>query len=215
MPASDSRRARLARAVAPADLSVVSCAFQFRVFGFTDASSQMLARASAPLRAGGARRERLTDALLHEPGALTGHAHQPVELIGAQGLSGLTESPDGEEPLAERNVTVFKGGPDRHRELSPARLAFEDPLADRLRRACLRLQPVGYQRPAVRAHGAIRPSEVFEKRPRGVFIEKLESRGRCAGTATHVCALRQVVFDPVTALEKARARSPARSSRRA
>src|SRR6266705_3148764 len=118
MPASDSRRARLARAVGPEDPSALGGVFPFRVFRFIDAGSQMLARASAPLRAGEARRERLTDALLHEPGALTGHANQPVELIGAQGLSGLTESPDGEEPLAERNVTVFKGGPDRHRELS-------------------------------------------------------------------------------------------------
>src|SRR5713226_2926238 len=150
MPASDSRRARLARAVGPADPSVAGRVFPFRMFRFIESSSRMLARASArPRRAGGARRERLTDALLHEPGAVTGHAHQPVELIGAQGLSGLTESPDGEEPLAERNVTVFKGGPDRHRELPPAGLAFEDPLADRLRRAFLRLQPVGSQRPAV------------------------------------------------------------------
>src|SRR5712691_7607221 len=148
MPASDSRRARLARAVAPADLSFVSCAFPFRVFGFTDASSQMLARASAPLRAGEARRERLTDALLHEPGALAGHAHQPVELIGAQGLSGLTQSPDGEEPLAERNVTVFKGGPDRHGELPPAGFAFQDPLTDGRGRARPRMQPVGSARPA-------------------------------------------------------------------
>src|SRR5712691_4896091 len=130
MPASDSRRARLARAVGPADLSVAGRVFPFRVFRFIDASSQMLARAAAPLRAGEARRERLTDALLHEPGALTGHANQPVELIGAQGLSGLTESPDGEEPLTERNVTVLKGGPDRHRELPPTRLAFQDPFAD-------------------------------------------------------------------------------------
>src|SRR6059036_422743 len=103
----------------------------------------MLARASArPRRACVARRERLTDALLHERGALTGHAHHSVELIGAHGLSGLTQSPDGEEPLAERNVTVLKGGPDRHRELPPAGLAFEDPLADGCGRARPRMQPV-------------------------------------------------------------------------
>src|SRR5881397_730076 len=111
MPASDSRRARLARAVGPADPSALGGVSPFRVFRFIDASSQMLARAPArPRRAGEARRERLTDALLHEPGALTGHANQPVELIGAQGLSGLTESPESEEPLAEQNVTVLKGG---------------------------------------------------------------------------------------------------------
>src|SRR5439155_12238968 len=147
----------------------------------------MLARASArPRQTGGARRERLTDALLHEPGALTGHAHQAVELIGAQGLSGLTPSPDGEEPLAERNVTVFKRGPDRHGELPPAGLAFQDPLADGRGRARPRMQPVGSARLAVRAHRALRPPEVFQKRPRGILIEKLGSRGRGAGTAIHI-----------------------------
>src|SRR2546428_10254542 len=169
----------------------------------------MLARASArPRRAGGARRERLTDALLHEPGALAGHAHQPVELIGAQGLSGLTQSPDGEEPLAERNVTVFKGGPDRHGELPPAGFAFQDPLTDGRGRARPRMQPVGSARPAVRAHGAIRPPEVFEKRPRGIFIEKLGSRGRGAGIDTHVARTsRPVAFAPGTARERPRVRS--------
>src|SRR2546426_12080035 len=118
----------------------------------------MLARASArPRRAGGARRERPTDALLHEPGALTGHAHQPVELIGAHGLSGLTESPESEEPLAERNVTVFKSGPDGQGELPPTGLAFEYPLANGCCRARPLMQAVRSHHPALRAHRAIRP----------------------------------------------------------
>ncbi len=73
---------------------------------------------------------RFADAVAQIPGSLVGDVQLPLELIGADALTGIAHEVDGDEPLAERQVGVVHDRARGHAELVAAAPAL--PLAPAL-----------------------------------------------------------------------------------